>query len=325
MAPLLVLACVTGVAGLVATTMAPVDQLRRPERPFEGYGSHAIRAGAAVFPRQAIGADGVAARVEGPPRRVVSQSMSADEFVYSVVPPERVVGVSESAYRQSLSNVYELARAHAPVVANDIERVLRSEPDLVFTPAEARSDIPALLRAAGVPLYRIPTMFRTLASIEEHIRLVGYLSGEDARAQEVATEFHAAIERAAARKPAGIPSPRVMGFGGVYSYGSETLFSDILRVLGAENVAATHGFVGYDRVTDEHIVRWDPEWIVAGADRGLVEPVRQRLLAHPAIGATTAARRGQVVVFEHHLFLPLSPLTARFVEALAEALYGGQS
>jgi iron complex transport system substrate-binding protein len=116
-----------------------------------------------------------------------------------------------------------------------------------------------------------------------------------------------------------------MGFGGVYSYGSETLFHDILRVLGAENVAATHGLVGYDRVTDERIVRWDPEWIVAGADRGLVPQVRQRLLAHPAIGATTAARRGQVVVFEHHVFLPLSPLTARFVEALAEALYGGTS
>jgi iron complex transport system substrate-binding protein len=116
-----------------------------------------------------------------------------------------------------------------------------------------------------------------------------------------------------------------MGFGGTYSYGSATLFSDILRVLGAENVAATHGFVGYDRVSDEHIIRWNPEWIVAGADRGFVEAVRARLLANPAIAATTAAQRGHVLVLEHRVFLPMSPYTSNLVEALAEAFYGAAS
>jgi iron complex transport system substrate-binding protein len=323
--PALALAVAVAAAGLFATSVTPASLLPRPERPFAGYGSHAVRMGAAHFPREATGADDVIARVAAPPRRVVSQSMSTDEFLYAILPPDRVVGVSESAYLADISNVYDLTRAHAPIVATDVERILRSDPDLVFAPAETRSDVSALLRAAGVAVYRIPTMFPTLASIEEHIRLVGYLSGEDARADAEARRFRAAIDRAASRKPAGTPAPRVMGFGGLYSYGSNTLFNDILRVLGAENVAATHGFIGYDRVTDEHIVRWDPEWIVAGADRGLVPQVRERLLAHPAIGATTAARRGRVLVFEHHVFLPLSPLTARFVEALAEALYGDPS
>jgi ABC-type hemin transport system substrate-binding protein len=114
-----------------------------------------------------------------------------------------------------------------------------------------------------------------------------------------------------------------MGFGGIYSYGSATLFHDILRVLGAENVAATHGFVGYDRVTDEHIVQWNPDWIVAGADPGQVDQVRARLLANPAIAATAAAARGRIVVLENPVFLPLSPFAARLVDALAGALYGG--
>ena len=166
--------------------------------------------------------------------------------------------------------MYELARRYRPVVANDPERVLRANPDLVLTPADARSDVPGLLRAAGIPLYRIYTTFQTLRSIEEHIRLVGYLTGEDARAQVEIVRFRSTVARAAARKPPGMRAPRVLGLGGTYSYGSQTLMSDILRVLGAENIAATHGLVGYDRVTDEHIVRWNPEWIVAGADRGQV-------------------------------------------------------
>jgi iron complex transport system substrate-binding protein len=323
--PLVRLVGVVIAASIVVGYLTPKSLLPRPERPFAGYGNPGVRIGGFTFPREATGADDVRTRIEAVPRRLVSQSMSADEYLYSIVPPDRVVGVSESAYQERISNVYDLARRHMPVVAIDPERVLRADPDLILMPAEARSDVPGLFRAAGVPVYRIYTMFPTLASIEAHIRLVGYWTGEDARADAEARRFHAAVQRAAARRPTHRPAPRVMGFGGIYSYGSDTLFHDILRVLGAENVAATHGFIGYDRVTDEHIVRWDPEWIVAGADRGQIELVRAKLLARPAIAATTAARRGQILVFENHIFLPLSPFTSRLVEALADALYGGTS
>jgi iron complex transport system substrate-binding protein len=312
-------------AGIVVHRVAPVSMFRTHERPFAGYGDARVRTGQVSYPRQAIGADDTRVTIGAKPERIVSQAWAADEFLYTVVPPERIVGISESAYQDRISNVFELARRYRPVVANDPERVLRADPDLVLTPVEARSDVPGLLRAAGIPLYRIYTTFQTLRSIEEHIRLIGYLTGEDARAELEIVRFREAIERAAARKPAAAPAPRVLGLGGTYSYGSQTLMTDILRVLGAENVAATNGMVGYDRVTDEHIVRWNPEWIVAGADRGQVAAVRQRLLASPAIAATAAAEHGQILVLENNVFLPLSPFTAAFVDALSLAFYGERS
>ena len=116
-----------------------------------------------------------------------------------------------------------------------------------------------------------------------------------------------------------------MGFGGVYSYGSATLFTTSFACLGAENVAATHGFVGYDRVTDEHIVRWNPDWIVAGADRGTVDEVRARLLAHPAIAATTAAARGPDCRARESRLPSAVAVHGALVEALADALYGAAS
>lgn len=310
------------VASAVVLRVTPESLLPEPERPFRWQASAPARLGGLSYPRNATGADSVTATIDAPPRRLVSQASSTDEFLYSIVPPERVVGVSDVAYMERISNVLELVRQYQPIVALDTERILRADPDVVLSPAEMRLDVPALLRAAGVPVYRAQTMFPTLESVEAQIRVIGYLAGEDARAEEEAGRFHEVVRLAGARKPSGTPAPRVMGFGGVYSYGSETLFHDILRVLGAENVAATHGFIGYDRVTDEHIVRWNPEWIVAGADRGHVEDVRARLMAHPAIGATTAARLGQIVVLENHVFLPLSPFAAELVEALADTLYG---
>lgn len=301
--------------------MTPASLLTAPARGPAGASTSEVRTESTRYPRAATGTDAVRVSIGEAPRRLVSQYWSIDEYLYAVAPPARIVGVSQNAFHRPASNVYELAERYRPIVSTDIERVLRVEPDLIFAPDSARADMPALLRAAGVPVYRMHTSFDTLSSIEAHIRLVGYLTGEDARAAEEARRFRRVIDDATARRTPGVV-PRVMGFGGRYSYGEKTLFTDILRALGAENVAATHGFVGYDRVTDEHIVRWDPDWIVAGADRGEVEAVRRRLLESPAIASTAAARLGQVVVLEQRVFLPMSPFTTELVEALADAFYG---
>jgi iron complex transport system substrate-binding protein len=329
--PLAALSAAIIAAAVLVSRAAPADLIVSPTRPYQGHGNPLVRmegtplgvptSDPRAYPRAATGADDVRVRVDRAPQRIVSQHWSTDDFLYAVVPPERIVGVSEASYLERISNVTEILKRHRPIVANDVERVLRAQPDLVFTPSDARSDMPALLRHAGVPVYRSYTMFETLDAIEEHIRLVGYLTGEDARAEDAAQRFRDTITRAVARRPAGITPPRVMAFNAQYTYGSQTLFADILRVLGAENVAATHGLLSYDRVTDEHIVRWDPEWIVTGADAGQTEAVRARLLDRPSIAATTAARRGQVVVLEYRVFLPLSPMAAQLVDALSQALF----
>jgi iron complex transport system substrate-binding protein len=256
------------------------------------------------------------------PTRIVSQYWSVDEYVYALVPPERVVGVSETAYSDASSNVLPYVTRYRPAIATDPEQVLRANPDLVIAPDSGRAEVTGILRDAGLPVYRMLTQFETLDAIAAHIGLVGYLTGEDAAAAAETERFRRVIARAAAMRPPDGRAPRVLGMGATYTYGSQTLFHDILRVLGAENVAATHGFTGYDHVSDEQIVRWDPEWIIAGAIRGQARQTRAALLARPAIAVTSAARLGHVVAIEDDVFLPMSPYTARLVELLAGLFYG---
>jgi iron complex transport system substrate-binding protein len=293
-----------------------------PDRPDRAYEKRVVM-GDLAYPREAVGADGVHTRIARVPRRIVSQFWSIDEYLYAIVPPERIVGVSETAYLEASSNVLPFVNRFHPVIATDPEVVLRANPDLVLTDESARWELPGLLRQAGVPVHRIYSRFETLQAIEDNIRLMGYLTGEDARAETVRQDFPATIAHAAAMRPAGLPAPRVLGMGGAYTYGRDTLFNDVLRVLGAENVAATHGFVGYDGVTDEYIARWDPDWIIAGANRGQAAAVRAQLLARPAVATTSAARLGHVVVIENDVFYAMSPYTAQLVETLAGVLYGG--
>jgi len=164
-------------------------------------------------------------------------------------------------------------------------------------------------------------MFTTLDEVGRTILLTGYLTGHDADANRTYREFQATIEQAAARKPKDSPPARILGIGGRYSYGDRTLFDDIVRTVGGVNVGAEHGLHGYDAISTEQILRWDPEWIVTGSAKGKSAETLHRLLDDPAVQLTTAARKGQILVFENHVFLPMSPFTVLLLDALSESIY----
>src|SRR5262249_7578379 len=160
--------------------------------------------------------------------------------------------------------------------------------------------------------------------IAETIRLTGYLTGEDQSAEQQVAQFWAEIGRAKARKPPGAKPLRVLGLGGSSTYGSDTVFDDVVRTLGAINVGAEGGLKGYSNESGEQIIRWDREWVIAGAERGKTRQVLAKLQTDPAISLTKAARNGHIAVFEYNIFLPLSPFTRLLVTAMAEALSGSQ-
>lgn len=291
-------------------------------RTIQEYGRTDFSTGSAAYPRRVNDTEGYQLKIDRPTHQVASQYWSIDEFVYSVVAPQDVVSVSEYAYDHSYSNVYSLAEAFHPAITANPEIILKIDPDLLLVSSNARADFTDLVRNAGVPVFRAFTGFTSLEEIDRTILLMGYLTGEDSAAQRVHEQFKQAIQRAAARKLAGAASPRILGYAGRYSYGTQTLFDDIVRAVGGVNVGAENGLRGYDSINTEQIVRWNPEWIVSSAARGQAEAVLRRLMDDPAIALTTAARTGRVLVLENNVFLPMSPFTTLLLDALSEALYG---
>jgi iron complex transport system substrate-binding protein len=316
---------VTIVALGVEGYASPPGGLQLPSAT-EGDGDPTIRMGSLQYPREAVDRDGFQVRISRPAHRIVSQYHSIDELVYAVVPPGDVVAVSESAYQERFSNAYSFAERFHPVIAANAELVLRTEPDLILVSDNDRPDYTSLMRSAGIPVYRMQTMFQTLRQVENAILLTGYLTGEDDAAKKEADRFYQSIEQAHARalqaQMQGVSPPRILGLGGKYSYGRNTLFQDIVTTLGGVNVGAEAGLKGYDSINSEQIIRWDPEWIVAGADPGKVQTVLHQLMTDPAISLTKAVRSGHILVLENHIFLPLSPYTTLLVNAMPDALYG---
>jgi len=322
LAPSVVLAILVCTIAAAVEHFVPPDAGLQINRASTGRRGVAIRTGPPAYPRVAVDTDEFAVRVARPARRIVSQYWSIDEYVYSVTPPERVVAVSESAYLPNISNVYREVQKFRPVIAADPELVLRLDPDLLLVSNNSRADFCALVRSTHAPIYRVLTTFTTLAQVAETIRLTGYLTGEDDAAAKEVNRFWSEIERAKTRRRPGVAPPHILGFSGHSGYGTETLFDDVVRTLGGVNVGAEGRLKGYGAINSEQIVRWNPEWIVAGADRGKTGQVLASLMADPAIAITPAARSGHILVFEFNVFLPTSPFTTMLVNAIAEAIYG---
>lgn len=313
---------------LVGTIATAVDRLASPPgglylaRPATDYGSSSIRLEGPDYPRESVDSDDLRIQVPRPARRIVSQSRTTDEYLYSIVSPQTIRAVSASAYQQSSSNVYSFVAKYRPVIASDPERILRLDPDLILVSSTARADFTSLVRNTGVPTYRMFTMFTTLEQVAESIRAIGYLTGADQAASNEEARFRSELAKALAMRAPGPARPRILGLGGRACYGRDTLFNDIVEKLGGVNVGAEGGVRGYENVGSEIILRWNPEWIVTASDPGKAEQTRARLLADPAIALTQAATEGHILVFDNRILFSMSPFTLSLVNAMAESLYG---
>lgn len=277
---------------------------------------------AGEFPRHAIDASGRELRIEAAPQAIGSQALAIDHVLFAIADRDRLVSVSAYATDPGYSFVHESAVAMRLAESSDLEAVLRAHPDLMLLSHRARADFEDVLRHAGIPTFRVRTIFANFDQIADTIAAVGHVTGDDEDAEFEIRRLRERVERAKRRRQPGAPAPRVLPYS---TYGSTlgdgSLFDHILTELGAINVASEHGVGQYAEISNEQVAAWDPEWIVAPADRGMTEQVRDRLLADVGIAATHAGRNGQILIVESRQFNAMSQHAVSLMEAIADGLY----
>lgn len=256
-----------------------------------------------------------------PPERVVSLGGAVTEIVVALGAQDRLVARdSTSDYPPSVTALPDVGyvRALSP------EGVLALGPDLIL--AEATAGPPEaieVLRAAGVAFITLPGA-ASPEGVLEKIAVVGHALGREAAAAELTSSFRArmaAAERAAAEVAQRKRVLFVLAIqGGRVMAGGEGSSADaILRLAGAENAAT--GFTGYKQMTDEAVLQAAPDVIVMMDREGDLAVTDADVQAHPALGATPAARAGAVIRMDGMLLLGFGPRTPEAVEALHAALY----
>ncbi len=292
------------------------------QQPTRGRAADAAVKEGDPFPRTVADYFGDPLTLERAPQRIASQALTIDHFLLATVPPDRIVALSNYARDERYSFAVEEAEQTDAVVATDVEAVVLRAPDVMLAAHSARADQVDLARSAGIPVFRLLTIFDNFDQIAKQLETVGRVTGEDERARAVVAEMRRRAAVAKALKPANAKSVRVLALT-VYSssYGRGSLFEYVVNELGAVNVGSEQGLGPYGQISAEQVASWNPDWIVAGAENASMEEVRERMLKDPGVSVTEAGRTGQVLVVKNREFLTMSQHAVELMESLAKAIY----
>jgi iron complex transport system substrate-binding protein len=314
---------IAAVVAALALAIAGIEVTRRLKTPADA--TTAVPAVARPFPRELRDAKGETLKLQREPQRIVSQTLGTDEILLAICPSERVVALSEMAEDGDYSNAVEEARRIPGRTTEGPEQILQFKSDLIFVASYSRAETVELLKASNAPVFRFAN-FDSIADIKSNIRTVGYATGTEAAAEQLVRRMDEDLAAVRARIPKSESPFRVMSYDRLgYTAGSNTIFDEVVRAAGAVNVSAEQGIKGFTKINSEKIVEWQPDFLITGANRGKEKSVQGRLLEDPAVATSKAARDGRIIVIDNRHFLTVSHHVVRFVEDVANGIYGNRN
>jgi iron complex transport system substrate-binding protein len=274
------------------------------------------------FPKALIDQTGRRVVLLQKPARIVSVTLATDEILLALVEPPRLLGVTYLAVDERLSNVTQEAAAIPHKVRADPEQIIALQPDLVFVASFLRGEFIRLLQAAGLVLFQFQE-YDSIAEIQQNIRLIGQVVGEEAKAEALVLAMQARLQTLAERlRPIG-ERPRVLYWGSHgYTAGRLTSMDDLITHAGGENLAATYGIIGPANLSAEQVLAMNPQVIVSGSlDQGAQRGLPAALM-HPALQGTDAVQHGKAYIIPSRYLVAISQFIVDGVEEFARVLHG---
>ena len=277
------------------------------------------------FPRAIRDSSGATLLIPRKPQRIVSQTLGTDEILLAICNPQRIVALSVLVDDPQYSNVTELAHHVTGRTNAGAEQILHFYPDMIFVASYSKAELVELLHMAHAPVFRFEH-FDHIDDIKMNIRTIGYIIGEDDKAEALVQHMEHDIARARASIPHDAPSLRVMLYGqGGYTGGAHTTFDDMVQAVGATNVAAAHGVTGFRKISSEQLIQWNPDVIITSVNRDAPDETRRQLLHDPAVAVTTAGKHQRIIVIPNRIFLTVTHHITQGIAQLARELYHPES
>ncbi|HEY2068036.1 MAG TPA: ABC transporter substrate-binding protein [Rhizomicrobium sp.] len=234
---------------------------------------------------------GLAAPASAAPQHVVSLMVCTDEYVYRLLPRERIAALTYLAGDRSpvVSTLVDKVQG-ITMIHQNAESVLALHPDLVVTYRYVNQKLHTILAAAGIPVLDLPWA-NSLAGIRKVTRLLGDRLGVRDRAEALLAEMDAKLAAAKAHAPKPPVATLVYEPNGYVT--SDGVTNEILDAGGMRNAGPSMHQARNGTVPVEMIAAAPPELLILN-DAREAEPARADLLLHhPAL--TAIASRTTVV------------------------------
>jgi iron complex transport system substrate-binding protein len=234
------------------------------------------------------------ARADGPPRRIVSFNLCADQLLLALADPAQIAGLSPYALNPLLSVMTDKAAAF-PRLDWDAESVVNLAPDLVLGGPSHRP-IHAMLSAMGIRVVDVE-LIRNLADARRQAIEVGKLVGHPERGEALARQLEQAEASLAAVALKPLLTALVIQREG-YREGPASLVSGMLSIAGlqppAHSPLGAGGFMSAEQggfVSLEHLLTDGPDVLVLQDPPPEARDQGALFITHPALLARYGANR----------------------------------
>jgi iron complex transport system substrate-binding protein len=247
------------------------------------------------------------------PLRLVSLTPSATEVVAALDATALLVGVDD--YSSFPAEVGKLPKVGS-FLAPNLEVIIGLKPSLVIVD-DVHSQVAGALHDAGVAT--VACAIHDLPDIKSALTAVGAQLGRADQAARVVAGIDAALDHAAAARPAH--RPRVLavidreadGLGNLVAAGPGSWVDELLAVVGGDNVLAAAG-TRYPKISVEEVIRSRPDVILdlSYAARQTIAP--WQTLKVPAVAAN------RIRALQDPYLIAPSPRVADALTALTRAI-----
>jgi len=223
------------------------------------------------------------------PKRIVSTFLCTDEYVFRLVPRERIAALSYLAAdtRPIVSTIARAARG-IPGVRASAEQVLAVHPDVVVTYENTSVRQTQLLRAAGVKVLEVPWA-QSLKDIRRITRTLGAQLGASGRAEAMIRRMDSELGRARTEAPRPPVRTLIYEPNGYATGGGVT--DEILSAAGLQNAGTGAHLTRSGTLPVEDVLSLAPDLLIFSGEHE-AQPARADLiLKHPALSALDGRTR----------------------------------
>ncbi|ABQ66630.1 periplasmic binding protein [Rhizorhabdus wittichii RW1] len=224
------------------------------------------------------------------PRRIVSLSLCADQYLLLLADPGQIVALNRFSHDPAMS--WGVAKARRfPAVRGSAEEMLTLKPDLVFTSGFGTPAALAVLRSRKVRLVDIGWA-DSFAGIERTARTIAAEIGHPARGEALIAAMRARIRALGPPPGRGRIAAYYQRRG--YLTGQGTLIDEMMRRAGLTNLATRLDRPMLSRLSLEEMAVARPDFLlVENGDQ--VRDKGTELLQHPLLRRAVPAGRRIVI------------------------------
>ncbi|WP_242927079.1 ABC transporter substrate-binding protein [Pontibacter vulgaris] len=206
-------------------------------------------------------------KLQHQPKRVMAFSPAMTEMLFAICDTATIIARTPQCD-------YPTQVVTKPIVSNypvDYEQVLALKPDLIFSSEGiVPMEVVEKLKELGVPVYI--QKYRTVEDVFKGMEAIGKIMGREQQANHLADSLRQQVKQLEQRHKGQARPQQVLAItwtDPIYVYGQNTILTDKLHILGAQNAVQEVFDQPYPALTREYILKLNPNVLLGGSPEKL--------------------------------------------------------